>query len=223
MPSHSIFILEDDRIMRGKVFPTMFEDLQGELPDHRFELNSYGTYTSAEKALMKAISKGHLYNLAILDVRLSDHHSNNGLDIAALLRGQCPPTKILFHTSINSRYEVDHILTEFDPDGFLLKSETDYEDLMIAILTLINGNRYHSSTIIDYMGSNTIDKDGLDKLDLSILYYLSVGTVTDLISDALHVSISTVERRKRKMAQLFGIDRVNSQKLVAFAKKNGLI
>ena len=63
----------------------------------------------------------------------------------------------------------------------------------------------------------------LDKNDRLILYEISLRATNKEVSDLIDLSISAVEKRKRKLNNIFGIKNRNDRKLIFEAKNKGFI
>lgn len=63
----------------------------------------------------------------------------------------------------------------------------------------------------------------LDKKDKRLLYEISLRATNKEISDIIGLSISAIEKRKRKLNNIFGVKNRNNRKLIFKAKNKGFI
>lgn len=63
----------------------------------------------------------------------------------------------------------------------------------------------------------------LDKIDRQLLFELSNGAKTKELKEVLFLSIAGIERRKRKLKELFGVKKKSDRELVRVAKNKGFI
>lgn len=218
-----VCILEDEPLMCKKIFPILFQDISKGSLQFGFRVDCFLDYNSIRNRLIKKSVKGFNYDLAILDVGLVGLDTHTGLDIAILIRKLNPMTKIVFHTSIENRFEVLDIFNAVKPEGFLIKYETDYKSLKKAILEILSGKVYHSKTVMFFIKDSKKLTFELDDFDFKILFELSKGTKTNRLPALLGLSLSGIENRKRKIAFSLGMDTANSDKMVENAKKHKLI
>ena len=63
----------------------------------------------------------------------------------------------------------------------------------------------------------------LDLTDRKILYELSIGTKMKDMSDIVCLSIPGIQKRKRHLKQIFGIESPDDKELVLIAREKGFI
>ena len=113
--------------------------------------------------------------------------------------------------------------------GYLLK-ECVTEDLTEAIATVVNGGRYLSPTVagvvIDHLvgrngnGANTASLETLTPKERELLQMLTEGEVSKTAAMKLHVSIKTIDARRRDIMKKLNLD--NIALLTKFAVREGL-
>ena len=76
---------------------------------------------------------------------------------------------------------------------------------------------------MDILVNECLASDLIDSIDRQILYRLSQGVKTSALVKYIPLSISGIEKRKRKLANFFNLDTANSSKLINCARECGYI
>jgi DNA-binding NarL/FixJ family response regulator len=114
-------------------------------------------------------------------------------------------------------------MRRIDPDGFLVKSDTNPDILISAIENLLKGKTYQSSTVHQMLKKTIEFSHNIDEEDLKILFYLSKGILTKNLPEHLGLSLSAVEKRKKQMKQFFDIPNRNDKILLEKAREKGFL
>lgn len=222
MPKYNVLFVDDHpMIIAG------FEQALGIINAHddtlRFSKDSALNCTDAAE---KILNKARKYNLICLDLFLpgsKDGKYSCGEDLAKLAKKNQPQAKILICTMLENNYKVLNVLRQIDPNGFLVKSDTNLEILIAAMKSLLKGHTYYSATVQRMMKKTIEFSHNIDKEDLKILYLISKGILTKNIPDHMDLSLSTIEKRKKQMKFFFDIPNTNDKILVEKAKEKGFL
>ncbi|GAA0754946.1 response regulator [Psychroflexus lacisalsi] len=166
------------------------------------------------------------YDLICLDLSLpgsKDGKYNSGEDLAKLAKKHQPKAKLLICTMLENNYKVLNVMRRIDPDGFLVKSDTNPDILISAIENLLKGKTYQSSTVHQMLKKTIEFSHNIDEEDLKILFYLSKGILTKNLPEHLGLSLSAVEKRKKQMKQFFDIPNRNDKILLEKAREKGFL
>jgi len=124
---------------------------------------------------------------------------------------------------LENNYKVLNVMRRIDPDGFLVKSDTNPDILISAIENLLKGKTYQSSTVHQMLKKTIEFSHNIDEEDLKILFYLSKGILTKNLPEHLGLSLSAVEKRKKQMKQFFDIPNRNDKILLEKAREKGFL
>ena len=147
----------------------------------------------------------------------------SGEDIALYIRKEIPRAKIIINTAIENRYCLRNIFRSIKPEGFCLKAEFDLASSEEVILAIFDDKKFFSKTIIDILVNECLATDLIDSIDRQILYQLSQGVKTSSLINYIPLSISGIEKRKRKLADFFNLATANSSQLINCARECGYI
>ena len=97
------------------------------------------------------------------------------------------------------------------------------KELILAIDHVINDPPYYSKTVMKLLRKQVSSDMLLDLTDRKILYELSIGTKMRDMSDIVCLSIPGIQKRKRHLKQIFGIESPDDKELVLIAREKGFI
>jgi DNA-binding NarL/FixJ family response regulator len=137
--------------------------------------------------------------LILLDVKLKNSASLNGIEIARELKTRHPSIKIIILTSYDDK-EILKQAIEAGVEGFLPK-EAVVGELHEAIETVLNNQNYMGKTIPFHAISYAFNKqskkiDQLTKTEKTIFFMVCKGETNNEIAEKLTISVHTVETHK---------------------------
>lgn len=166
------------------------------------------------------------FDLVIINLDVSPSESKPLVfseDIGITLREFSPSTKIIGLTTFNDNYRICNTIKTLNLEGLLLKNEVDYEELVSAIESVLLNELYYSKTVLRLLRRRIVNDLAIDNKDRLILYHLSKGKRTKSLSNLIHLSISAIERRKRKLKEIFNVEHHDDHLLIKEAKEKGFI
>ncbi len=142
-------------------------------------------------------------------------------DLILTIRNNFVNAKLIILTSYNSNYLILEIIKAFNPDGVILKSDIDSDDLIKAINSVMEDTPFYSQTILRLLRSQFESHISIDKTDRLILYHLSRGVKNKDLTGLVFLSLSSIEKRKRNLKSIFKVD--NNRLLLEEARKRSII
>lgn len=189
-----------------------------------FDIATSQTCESAYEAL-KAASESIPFDVILLDLQLPASEKlkiTGGKDLGLIAKELMPKAKIIVQTMCNDNFTMHDILKNLNPDGFLIKSDITSEILHEAIEHVLSDSPYYSDAINKFIRVQLTNDLNLDDVDRKILYLLSKGIRTKNLPSFIPLSLAAIEKRKRNLKNLFGVERANSS-LIEIAIKKGYI
>lgn len=147
---------------------------------------------SAEQAL--EVYRQQKPDLVLMDVRLP---GMNGIEATAALRREFPEARVLMFTTYDGDEDIYRAM-QAGARGYLLKS-APRDELLLAIRTIYNGERYLPSAISNRLADRVAGPD-LSVRELEILQLIGKGKSNKEIGAALFIAEDTV---KRHVSNLF--------------------
>ena len=218
----NVLIVEDEPITLS-LLKRIFKHLSDSY--WNFKLHTAPNCDIALKKIKNAIT-GKSFDLVLLDINIpssKDKKIQCGEDLGLELRNHFPKVKIIVYTAHNDNYRLHSILHSINPEGFLIKSDLDYKNLVNAINQILIRPPHYSTTIQSLMRQCILNEHIIDPIDKRLLYELSMGTRTKNLPSIINLSKSGVERRKRRLKEVFNIKEKGDKGLIQIAKKKGFI
>ncbi|MDN3595989.1 response regulator [Zunongwangia endophytica] len=193
-----------------------------ELPEIKLIID---TADKCDEAWQKIVSGN--YDVVFLDINFPiDGNSRfiSGEDLGAAIKKEYgSEMKLVILTVIDDSLRVHNILRNVNPDGFLVKGETNSEELVTCLKKVIKSPPFYGSTISKILHSGVMSTKIIDDIDRQILYQLSLGTKTKDIPQHVNLSLRAVEDRKRRLKEVMEVEKGGNKALLEKARKSGYI
>lgn len=165
-------------------------------------------------------------DFAILDVNLPpylEQSISNGIDLALLLRKTQPTCRILLLTMHTESFIVNRIIKGIAPDGFISKSEVNFESFPTICKKILQGQVIYSDEIVKSQKKLVLKNLDWDEYDSQILILLSQGVKTVNIPDHIPLSMSSVEKRKANIKSHLLLGKGGDTELINKARQLGYL
>ena len=199
---------------------TLVRDGLVRLLDMEEDLEVVAQCGSGQEAL--TLCQRHEPAVTVLDYNLPDL---DGLEVTRRIVAMGLPTRVLILTMYASE-EYAARLIRAGAAGFLVKASST-DELLHGIHKVAEGGIYISPSIMEKMVDGPAQPEenqperALSDRELQVLVRLARGATTREISEALELSLSTVETYRRRIREK--LDLRNNADLTRFAIRRGLI
>ena len=176
--------------------------------------------------LMRKASRERPYDVLFFDISIpgsKDGILNSGEDLAKLSKQLMPQAKVIILTMFNESYRIHNIIKNISPDGFLIKSDLTSSELAEAFQHILVSPPYYSSTVNQFLNKLIVRDIQIDEINSKILHLLSKGFKTKSIPEHVDLSISSIEKRKKQLKELFEITDGKDETLIQEARKKGFL
>ena len=194
-------------------------------PNKKFEFTFFEAI-DCKSGYDAIVNNDQHYDIAFLDVSMPVYEEKNvftGEDLAKLLQTHKPDCKIALLTMHSESLKVQSIIDEIDPLGLVIKNDLGFESMILALDTILKGERYYSDSVIKFLNNEQKEKVYVDVIDKQILHYLSKGINYDDIPLYITISSSSVRTRKENIKALLKISGCTDAELAAVAKDRGML
>ena len=176
--------------------------------------------------LMRKAAREKPYDVLFFDIRIPpsrDGLLTSGEDLAKLAKQLMPKAKIIILTMFNESYRIHNIIKNISPDGFLIKSDLTSSELAEAFQHILVSPPYYSSTVNQFLNKFIVNDIQIDEVNRKILHLLSQGIKTRSLPEHIDLSISSIEKRKKQLKELFSIDDGKDETLIMEARNKGFL
>lgn len=218
-------LLVDDHPIIISAYKKVFDLIQKQNSDLSFNILEANSLQKAKHHINK-FNERRLLDLLFVDLKLPplpEHKLFSGEDLALEIKEDFPEVKIVIATTYHHNYRIHSIFKSLNPDGFLVKSDIDEEEIGNAILDLLNATPYYSKTVRNALRQYVTNDLLLDRLDRQILYELSQGTKTKDLSKILPLSSAGIDRRKKRLKEILDVIENDDKTLLQKAKDLGFL
>ncbi len=166
------------------------------------------------------------FDIAFLDISMPVYEEKNiqtGEDLAKILKEISPDCKIVLLTMHSERLKVEKIIEEINPIGLVIKNDLTFDNMLLAIDTILKDERYYSESVIKFLNNLQKEKVYVDVFDRQILHFLSKGIKADDVALYIPLSSSSVKNRIENMKELIGKKGCKNEELIKEAKENGMM
>jgi DNA-binding NarL/FixJ family response regulator len=166
------------------------------------------------------------FDVAFLDLSMpvyEDRAILSGEDLALLLKKEMPNCKIVILTMHAESLKVESVIAEINPLGLIIKNDLTFEEMILAIGTVLKGDKYYSEAVITYLNQQQQEKIYVDVIDRQILHYINKGINSEDIPLYITISSSNVRARKEKMKEKLGMVDSKDEDFIVAAKAKGML
>lgn len=191
----------------------------------QFKIRTAKNCDEGNEEIEQAINN-NIIDLVFLDISLPPSKYGkivSGDDLGIKMRQMFPKVKIIISTHLSNNYRLINLLKTIKPDSLLLKSELTFQTLTEGISNVINGIPYYSKPVLKLLRQHICNDFNLDNIDRQMLYQLSLGTKTKELPEIVHLSLAGIERRKRRLNQIFNNEKKSDKTLLKLAREKGFL
>ncbi|WP_428232501.1 response regulator [Flavobacterium sp.] len=186
---------------------------------------SYNCET-AYKKILQFKKQNKSLDFAIIDVSLPPYDQeniSNGIDLSTLIRKTHPTCKILLLTMHTEAFIVKRVIEEIKPDGFISKSEVNFESFPAICKKILSEEIIYSDEILKSQKKLIQRNFDWGEYDSQILILISQGVKTIDISNHIPLSLSSIEKRKASIKNHFLLEKGGDIELINKVKQLGLL
>ncbi len=218
-------LIIDDHPLIIRCHKNALEQIEKNHPKLSFKIRTAGDCDTANFEIENAVN-GIPFDLVLLDIRLPHSKCNtllSGEDIGLKIKELFSKVRIIVFTSYTDNYRISNILHNLNPEGFLIKEDISFQDLVDAITNVIFDPPFYSKAIMKLFRNQISNEFILDNIDRQLLYHLSIGSMTKDLPKVIPLSLAGIEKRKRKLKDLFDADHNEDKLLIEKAREKGFI
>jgi len=170
--------------------------------------------------------KQPMFDMVFLDIgmpKYEEKNINSGEDLGLLIREYSPMSKIIIITTYFEGLILYELLQKLEPQGLLVKSDIDGDDLLAAFKNVYLGHTYYSETVQKAKNIITSNSNFLDSTNRKIILLLAQGVKTKDLTKHIDLSISAIEKRKIAIKDYFGIEKSSQDDILNKSRELGLV
>lgn len=221
-----VLIIENHPLMQKEIAKAFIEVNKSQ-EDYFFVLDLAFNCEEAYVKLKGKTSTINQYDLIVLDIKLPPYFKEkiySGEDIGQWVKKNISPSpKIIIITFINDKQRIENLIKNINPNGLLIKEDISCKILFEAFLNSFEQDSYYTHSVASIATKLLSSNLTIDILDRRILIELSCGSTMKEMEEILPLSLSAIQKRKKKLMDAFNINNSSVRELVLTAKEQGFI
>ncbi len=205
--------------------PAIIEGYKSIFSGSKMPLEFESAY-NCEDAFKAIAGRRKKYDVVLLDVMLPAFEPQNlssGEEVALMIQREMPSTKIIMLTSHADSFTLYSLIKRVCPQGLLVKSDFKPQELLSAFDSVREGKTYYSITAQQSLKAIQAKEMYLDTCNRRIISLIAKGVKTKNLPAHLNLSISSVDKRKAQIKEIFDIVKGTDEDIIREAKRNGFI
>src|SRR5690606_2597193 len=218
-------LMVDDHLMTLVGYTTALDKINETESPYKFHITQATSIEAAIRELDEKFNYKPLH-LVFLDIRLPKdtlHNFQSGEDLGMEIRKRFQHTKIIVITTFDNNLLIQNLLESINPEGLLIKSDVAPDNFILAVMDVLTDPPYYSKTVTKFLRKQHGFNYHLDRLDRLILYYISVGKLTKDLPNYIPLSLPGIERRKKRLKEIFDVEEGNDIDLLTRAREEGFL
>ena len=218
-------LMIDDHKMTLVGYASALTKINEESLKYRFNLTEALSIEAAIRELDERFKYRPLH-LVFLDIQLPKHTDikfQSGEDLGILIREKFPSTKIIVITTFDNNLLIQNLLETINPEGLMIKSDVNPDNFMQAVVDVMEDPPYYSKTVTKFLRKQHGFSFHLDRLDRLIIYHISTGKQTKDLPNYIPLSMPGIERRKKRLKDIFEVEDGNDIDLITRAREEGFL
>ena len=174
----------------------------------------------------KSIALGEPYTIYFFDISMpasKDGKFKSGEDLALYVKKKSPRSKIVMLTMFDESYRIHSVINNINPEGFLIKSDLTSRELASAFQAVISNPPFYSGTVNQVLKKTRFSNLEVDEVNHHILYLISRGIKNKDIAKEMQLSLSSIEKKKKQLKEIFKVEEGDDKELIEKAKDSGFI
>ncbi len=220
MQYHTLII--DDHPTQVKTYKDIFNLVEDNLT---LKFNAFYNLEEAYH-FVKHDDNAKRIDLVLLDLNLPPcpkHNLSNGADLAEIVRQDMPQAKLCFLTSHHEAFVLYEIYTQYQPQGVLVKSDFNGQDLEYLFKAILQDKTFYTSTFLKAHDKIISSEVFMESYNRQILTKLAEGYPSKDLPRLLGLSLSAINKRKARLKMFFNTENQSDSYMVLKARELGLL
>jgi DNA-binding NarL/FixJ family response regulator len=218
-------LLVSDKMYYLRNYRAAFEKIESSSLDYSFSFTELHAYNTAIDFIKKMDTSEFFAIICLqISIPLGIHsQQEDGSSLGIMLRRRFPEAVIILSVNFSLTYNIWNLINMIKPEAVISEDRNDESNLPIHIVQALKDPPYYCSTFLKTLKKYLEREIELDKLEQKLLYELSKGTRMAALPNILNMSISTIEKRKKRLKELFQVEGEDDSTLILKARESGAL
>ncbi|MBK5214973.1 MAG: hypothetical protein JJE55_15100 [Flavobacteriaceae bacterium] len=218
-------LLVSDKVFYLRDYRTAFEKIESSSLDYSFAFTELEGYDKAID-FIKKMDASELFDVVCLQISnpFGIHSQDeDGSTVGMMLRHRFPDAIIILGANFSRTYNFWNLLKLIDPQAVIADDFDLVSELSIHLIKALKRPVYICPSIQVAILNHLTCKIDLDDFEQKLLYELSKGTRMAALPSILNMSISTIEKRKKRLKERFQVEGEDDRMLILKARESGAL
>ena len=218
-------LLVSDKIYYLRNYRAAFEKLESSSLDYSFaftELNAFDTAID----FIKKMDANERYDVVCLQISnpIGIHgQDEDGSTVGVMIRQRFPQAFIILSANFYGTYNYWNLLKQVNPQAIIGDDFDLVSELPIHLTQALKRPGYICPSMQAAVMKHLTCKIDLDAFEQNLLFELSKGTRMAALPNILNMSISTIEKRKKRLKERFEVEGEDDSVLILKARESGAL
>jgi DNA-binding NarL/FixJ family response regulator len=218
-------LLVSDKVSYLRNYRAAFERIESSSLNTSFavtELNAYDTALD----FIKKMDASELFDVICLQINIPPgihRQQEDGSNLGILLRRRFPEAIIILDANFSITYNYWNLLKLVDPQAIIGDDFDLVSELPMHLTQALKRPRYICPSMQAAVMNHLCCKIDLDAFERDLLFELSKGTRMAALPNILNMSISTIEKRKKRLKERFEVEGDDDSMLIIKARESGAL
>ncbi len=218
-------LLVSDKVSYLRNYRAAFERIESSSLNTSFALTELDAYDTAID-FIKKMDASELFDVICLQINIPPgihRQQEDGSNLGILLRRRFPEAIIILDANFSLTYNIWNLINLIKPEGVISEDRNEMDNLPLQITQALKEPPYYCHTFLQAVRKHLEREIDLDTFDQKFLYELSKGTRMAALPNILNMSISTIEKRKKRLKERFQVEGEDDSMLILKARESGAL
>ena len=216
-------LLVSDKVFYLRNYRAAFEKLESSSLDYSFTFTELSAFDTAID-FIKKMDANERYDVICLQISnpIGIHSQDeDGSTVGVMLRQRFPQAIIILSANFNGTYNYWNLLKLIGPQAIIGDDFDLVSELPLYLTHALKRPGYICPSMQAAVLNHLRCKIDLDIFERDLLFELSKGTRMAALPNILNMSISTIEKRKKRLKERFEVEGEDDSVLIIKARQSG--
>lgn len=218
-------LLVSDKVSYLRNYRAAFERIESSSLNTSFALTELDAYDTAID-FIKKMDASELFDVICLQISIPPEihrKQEDGSNLGIMLRRRFPEAIIILGANFSRTYNFWNLLKLIDPQALIADDFDLASELSSHLIKALKRPVYICPSFQAAVMNHLTCKVDLDAFEQKLLFELSKGTRMAALPNILNMSISTIEKRKKRLKERFEVEGEDDSLLILKARESGAL
>lgn len=218
-------LLVSDKVFYLSNYRSAFEKIECSSLDYSFEMIELHSYDT-ESPFFDKLDEHSPFDIIYLQISIPlgiRRQEEDGSRVGIMLRRRFPEAIIILGANFFLTYNIWNLIKLIRPQALISDEFNKDTNLPSQLMQLLKDPPYFCPTFQKAIMKHLQREIDLDAFEQRLLYELSKGTRMTSLPQLFNMSISTIEKRKKRLKERFQVEGEDDSMLILKARESGAL